>query len=138
MSTSLPTSITLGNYSRNPRKRPVHAFLATGGVCCCASWVPIASPCLTALALRITGHRSPPLPMRLSGLASSMRLLSWRLSIAVGLVSRKAVEALLRKLRIGDRTALFAHTRLTERRVFLEQHVVVFTLHHVALRRPGW
>ena len=85
-------------------------------------------------------YRSPlaALPMRLSGFARSMRLLSWRLSIAVGLLSHKAVEALLMKLRIGDRTALFAHTRLTERGVFLEQHVVVFTLRHVALRRPGW
>jgi len=54
------------------------------------------------------------------------------------LVPRKAVEALLMKLRILNRTALLAYTRLAERRVFLEQPLVLFALHDVALRRPGW
>jgi len=42
------------------------------------------------------------------------------------------------KLRIGNRAALLAHTRLAERRVSLEQPLVLFALHDVALRGPGW
>ena len=61
-----------------------------------------------------------------------------RLSSALGLVSSKAAEALLMKLRILNRATLLAHTRLAERRVFLEQPLVVFALHDVPLRRPGW
>jgi len=59
-------------------------------------------------------------------------------STAVELVPSKAVEALPMQLRIGNRAALLAHTRLAERRVSLEQPLVLFALHDVSLRRPGW
>src|SRR5215813_768556 len=61
-----------------------------------------------------------------------------RISSDLGLVSSKALQALVMKLRIGDRAALLTHTRLAERRVRLEQPVVLFALRHVALWRPGW
>ena len=61
-----------------------------------------------------------------------------RISSDLGLVSSKALQALVMKLRIGDRAALLTHTRLAERRVCLEQPVVLFALRHVALWRPGW
>ena len=54
------------------------------------------------------------------------------------LVPSKAVEALPMKLWIGNRAALLAHTRLAEHRVSLEQRLVLFALHDVALRGPGW
>ena len=54
------------------------------------------------------------------------------------LVLSKAVEALPMKLRIGNRAAFLAHTRLAECRVSFEQTLVAFALHYVALRRPGW
>ena len=54
-----------------------------------------------------------------------------------GLVSSKAVDALLMKLRIVNRPALLAHTRLAERRVVFEQPIILFAFRDVALRRPG-
>ena len=54
------------------------------------------------------------------------------------LVLRKAVEALPMKLRIGNWAAFLTDTRLAEGRVSLEQPVVLFALHDIALRRPGW
>jgi len=67
-----------------------------------------------------------------------MRMAVLGRSTAVELVPSKAVEALSMKLRIGNRAALLAHTRLAERRVSLEQPLVLFALHDVALRRPRW
>src|SRR5215831_4200689 len=61
-----------------------------------------------------------------------------RISSDLGLVASKALQALAMELRIGDRAALLTHTRLAERRVCLEQPVVLFALRHVALWRPGW
>src|ERR1700745_3923556 len=61
-----------------------------------------------------------------------------RIARDLRLVSSKALQALVMKLSIGDRAALLTHTRLAERRVFLEQPVVLFALRHVALWRPGW
>jgi hypothetical protein len=54
------------------------------------------------------------------------------------LVPSKAVEALPMKLRIGNRAAFLAHTRLAEGLVSLELPLVLFALHDVSLRRPGW
>jgi hypothetical protein len=59
-------------------------------------------------------------------------------SSAAELVSSKAVEALLMKLPIGNRTALLSHTRLAEGRVSLKQLVVLFALDDITSRRPGW
>src|SRR5215471_6125674 len=69
---------------------------------------------------------------------TKMRMAVLGRSTAVELVPSKAVEALSMQLRIGNRAALLAHTRLAECRVSLEQPLVLFALCDIALRRPGW
>jgi hypothetical protein len=53
-----------------------------------------------------------------------------------GLVLRKAVEAALTQLRIGDWAALSAHSRLPKASIGFEESIVALALNHI-LPRSG-
>src|SRR5260370_25233814 len=55
---------------------------------------------------------------------------------ARGLVLRKAIQTLLVKLRIGDRSTLPAHARLSEAAAAFQQAIVPFDFYDVPPRRP--
>src|SRR5260370_20388205 len=55
---------------------------------------------------------------------------------ARGLVLRKAVQTLLVKLRIGDRSTLPAHARLSEAAAAFQQAIVPFAFHDAPPHRP--